>query len=210
MKKVRSDESVIPHPVWRQLAYLNRWQIVRCDLPRSVATHCFFVVHYVEHLIRCVKLDAEESLLLIRAALNHDLAEAITGDVPTPVKRAMKWDDKIADVFAERLTGSKIRVDLPAHLNWFLKLCDQLEAVVHLISERNHGNASVATPLNELRAFLFEFMREPTEEATESWISRYNTNFPRINWWVADVLRHEENWTGLSFKLEERNESQPS
>ena len=200
MKRSDVEAAIVPHPAWRQLAHLSRWQVVRCELPRSVASHCFYVCLYAEHLIRLLELDTEDAFTLLRACINHDLAESITGDVPTPVKRWMGWDDAKADELVENLTGAVLQVPLSPHLKYFLKIVDQLEAVVHLTSERNNGNAHVLTPLAELRGILMTVAHNAPPEAISSWETHYGRPWPTdIQWWVNATLSKEDQWRGTSF-----------
>lgn len=82
---------------------------------------------------------------LLAAALVHDVPEAITGDIPSPAKRAMSYDARAA-------LNKQEEDMLEVHgLNWsldgveksLLKLADSLDGLIFCTEERNRGNKEV-------------------------------------------------------------------
>ena len=82
------------------------------------------------------------SSALLMAAISHDTAEGVVGDVPAPTKRAIPGLKAMLDEYEERamknagislmpLTGTEVRI---------LKLADVMEGMMFCISERATGN----------------------------------------------------------------------
>jgi 5'-deoxynucleotidase len=72
-----------------RLRFIQRWSLMRNTEPENVAEHTFYVAlltHALCTIARTVygkEVDAERAVTL---ALFHDVAEVMTGDIPTPVK----------------------------------------------------------------------------------------------------------------------------
>lgn len=67
--------------------HISRWTIVATARPQSLAEHTFNVVMLADHWCKQLGLRSDT---LIKAALEHDLDEIHTGDIPTPSKRRMR------------------------------------------------------------------------------------------------------------------------
>ena len=91
---------------------------------------------------------AERQLLLLHAALTHDLAEWVVGDMPAPSKRRMPDypEGSFRQVFGTMEDGVMAEagfpiVELSAQDKRVLKLADAAEGCLHSIRERRMGNA---------------------------------------------------------------------
>lgn len=65
---------------------VKRWNMVEVSRPQSVAEHTFGVVTIAMHLAKVEELSDKDTCAVIIAAQMHDIAECMTGDIPTPVK----------------------------------------------------------------------------------------------------------------------------
>ncbi len=118
-----------------------------------------FVGHH-SYNVCCIimKVRPDASVALLRAAIKHDMAEHIVGDVPAPTKRELparpvydedgEWDrdQPFREVFAEyedevaRRHGVRIDEDLTAEETWVLKFADAVDGMRFCINEALLGN----------------------------------------------------------------------
>lgn len=75
--------------------HVRRWQIVRVAKDQSVAEHSYRVWLLIKRLLEVadtygVHLDQWDRSMACQWALMHDLPEVKTGDLATPIKRAMR------------------------------------------------------------------------------------------------------------------------
>lgn len=66
--------------------HIKRWTIVNVVNNQSLAEHTFNVTMIARAFAKALKVPDDN---LIKAALEHDLSEIVTGDLPTPTKRRM-------------------------------------------------------------------------------------------------------------------------
>ena len=71
---------------------VTRWHSVNCHSYPSIAEHSALVALYAREIAARVHpdLSAEQQVTLYELALTHDLSEIVTGDMPSPIKRALK------------------------------------------------------------------------------------------------------------------------
>lgn len=99
-------------------------------------------------IIMTLRPDAPAKLL--RAALKHDAAEHITGDMPAPTKRGLndyccptrtfrevfgQYEEEQAEAF-----GVDLEQDLSDEDAWLLKLADSFDGMRFCVQERRMGN----------------------------------------------------------------------
>jgi 5'-deoxynucleotidase YfbR-like HD superfamily hydrolase len=102
--------------------------------------------------------DAERRERLMLAALVHDLAEHIAGDLPAPTKRTMgpEWRSAFNGYEDGLLAGAGLYVPLNAQDTRVLKLADALEGCLHCIEERRMGNSGVEGIFTEFWKYAYE------------------------------------------------------
>lgn len=84
-------------------------------------------------------------LALIKAAMYHDVAEAITGDVPATVKwRHILLDDALKEVERRVDLEFGLSVGLTEHEHSLLKYADIMELAMYSIEECDSGNQKAA------------------------------------------------------------------
>lgn len=170
---------------------VTRWHSVRCLRYPSVAEHSFLVTMYTEYLGALIdpQMSAENQLLLVRKSLWHDMAEAVTGDISTPLKRYLeahfkgqespleRLERKLCKPYAELATRTE-----GTHLAIISKLADVAEAI-HFISNEGVGKAAQ------------RIYRERTQ-AYSQYIRKGISEYPQYNWLAAqeflDSLMNDE------------------
>lgn len=79
----------------RRLQFNYRWNRMKRKFPISVMSHlyiCFFLSYAIGNIEE--KSD-DDILTLMKIALFHDIPEAITWDIVTPTKKAVKWFEEL-------------------------------------------------------------------------------------------------------------------
>ena len=111
-----------------------RFHTVRTIKQTTVAHHSWGVCLILAHI-------CDPSANLLKAALYHDLAESVTGDVPATAK----WRSVPLVIALEQLerrfnTAHDIQADLTAEEVELLKWADMLELIMYANQEVSMGN----------------------------------------------------------------------
>ena len=147
-----------------RMRYINRWGLMRAARQENLAEHTAETAQ-LAHLLALIAARqfaaqvAPERVAV--AALYHDAAEILTGDLPTPVKYSsalLKDAYKALEREAERqlaaLAPPKIRAPLAEAIGGgglnererrILKAADRLSALIKCIEERQSGNLEFAS-----------------------------------------------------------------
>jgi len=135
--------------------YVRRFHTLSTLTQETVGHHSFHVAWVCE-------LISEEtpSANLLLAALQHDVAEHITGDLPAPSKRALGVRKQFAAYettiiqeahgkdYTDLLTQAESRV---------LSLADAIAGLILCVHERRLGNMYVAKARSNWKMYLSEF-----------------------------------------------------
>lgn len=105
---------------------VDRFTVLNVARRQSIAEHTFNVVMLVRAYC---KLTDRDDVSLIKAALEHDLDEIRTGDIPTPVKLIMQEHDMDLRKLEGRMKNVH-RLDISEI--YILKAMDMLEAYRYL------------------------------------------------------------------------------
>lgn len=135
------------NPIYRELAHVPRWAIVRTNRQQSVAEHAFFVARYAIDI--CRELGINPRPEFIEYCLKHDDEELYSGDIPAPYKKMRGWNSE----------KPKCLLDV----EWMiLKAADLLESILFLIDEQLLGNKTVnrvlVALLHELQDLTGKYM----------------------------------------------------
>lgn len=121
----------------------------------TVAAHSFGVAWFCWML-----MSGEASAALIMHALAHDLPEAITGDIPSPVKRLPGVGEKMAAMEAAALVEARIFLpELTHEETRTLKIADCLDGLLFCALEARRGNF--------LRTEYYPFLRDMVKSRDE-------------------------------------------
>lgn len=75
-----------------------RYHTQRCIRPETVGEHSYIVAHLCWILAEINGFEVSSSLL--KASLIHDMPEAVTGDIPSPVKRIIAGETSVASILS--------------------------------------------------------------------------------------------------------------
>lgn len=147
-----------------RMRYINRWGLMRATRQENLAEHTAETAQ-LAHLLALIAARqfaaqvAPERVAV--AALYHDAAEILTGDLPTPVKYssallkdAYKALEREAEQQLAALAPPKIRAPLAEAIGGgglnererrILKAADRLSALIKCIEERQSGNLEFAS-----------------------------------------------------------------
>ncbi len=126
---------------------------------QTIADHSFGVAWLCELIT-----NGEASKNLIMAALAHDLAEHIVGDIPSPAKRALKIGAMYDVIEQEHLKGAGIVYanNLTKEEALTLRFSDMLEGAMFSIQERKLGNLNVAVVFLNFSAYILQLLSDTT------------------------------------------------
>lgn len=122
---------------------VSRWHAERIQ-PQEVSAHS----HGVAVLLCFI---CTPNIHLLKAALFHDLAERLVGDMPAPIK----WDYPHIGQFLDELS-EKVDKDLGIYVilspneKALLKIADYLEAAFYTLEQRRAGNQHADAIFNRL------------------------------------------------------------
>lgn len=128
----------------REGGNVRRWHTCPTISTQTVAAHSWGVAMLVRYITHP---DALTTTLLLHA-LEHDLAEVQTGDIPYCAKVQFP-DLKAASLAAEATINSNLdimTVPLSPTEETIIKVCDMLELMQFALEERMLGNRNMDTP----------------------------------------------------------------
>lgn len=119
----------------RDAGAVKRYHTVRTIGQQTVAEHTFNMLHIV------LELEPEASLNLIKAVMNHDMAEVITGDIPA----TFKWRFPVANdalAVTEKVIEEEfgLTADITDYEKLVLKYADLLELTMYCCEQLDMGN----------------------------------------------------------------------
>jgi 5'-deoxynucleotidase YfbR-like HD superfamily hydrolase len=129
---------------------VTRWHTFACIRPQNLAGHPWGVAMMLNRLFDGSHAD---QLLLLKCALEHDLAEKHIGDMPKP-GRSMEHqalEEHVAGVIRIRHEST-----LPSYLQPWLKWADLIEAGLYARREAAFGNSNFTEVLLRVSNYLNE------------------------------------------------------
>lgn len=139
---------------------VRRYHTVPTVHPETVAAHSYLVAWCCAVLV-----DACSSYLLL-AALQHDIAEYVTGDLPAPTKRQLGISAQFA-CYEEEVLRAHAHTDHHTQLTdeerRILKLADRCSGMLYCVQERRIGNRNVDVPYENFRSYACEVVVTPRD-----------------------------------------------
>ena len=159
-----------------RLRFIKRWGLMRNAVEEDVAQHSWEVAvlaHALAVISRDVLGKAIDPNAVATRALFHDATEAITGDLPTPVKYSPAMRHATGDLEGEvcnEMIGLLPSALVPAlksamdHNEWptaeaqLVKAADRLAAWLKCRAELRYGNREFEQAAQQVRAKIDEHM----------------------------------------------------
>lgn len=148
----------------RALRHIRRFNFEYCNRYETVAEHSLFVSLLAMDAAHILNMDVG---LAVIAAMLHDAPEAVTGDIPFLVKRAISNAEEI-DYRAAAELGIGPAVDEYQELVGY---CDAMELAMYIQEEQASGNKTLDTIYAETLARLVR-----------------HTLWPLLSGWTMDIL----------------------
>lgn len=150
-------------------AETERYHTIRTLQRETVGHHSHGVAMFV------VLLGGGEDVL--RAALFHDLAEHILGDIPSPAKKKYGIGEQVNELEEQLLKGVHFSTELGDTSRRMLKFADIFQGMAFCTREVKMGNAKLASVFYRYKTYAEELMpfgveREIFDALMESWNER--------------------------------------
>jgi len=131
---------------------VKRFHAIKTIQEETVGHHSFQVAMLVYLLLD--KKDYHKHSDLIVAALTHDLAEHIVGDVPSNTKISLGLSKKFEEIEAAHLTHVCLKFDLTAEEERILALADILSGMIFCKREIALGSVLAAPIYRRYNSYL--------------------------------------------------------
>lgn len=113
---------------------VTRYHTIRTIQTESVGHHSHQVA------VLCAILYPNASAQLLKAALFHDLAEHVTGDIPSPSKKKYGIGEQVSELEDTLLRDVGFEIKLDAHDKRCLKFADIFQGALFCVRELQLGN----------------------------------------------------------------------
>ncbi len=176
-----------------RLRWIQRWSLKRNTLTENVMEHSWEVA-VIAHMLGCINNQRYNGSInpdrLSTLALYHDSSEAITGDLPTPVKyysEEIQKAYKVIEEDAERSLVAMLPEELRGVFNQvvcgqgvteqeakFVKAADNLSAYVKALAEIANGNKEYETTINNLKQRLTSYQLPEVDYFLSTFVAEQN------------------------------------
>ena len=107
--------------------------------------------------VLCIILDPYCSVTVLRAALFHDLSEHVTGDIPSPDKRAYDIGAQVSDIEDKLLDEADLTMPwLAGYEHRTLKLADIAQGALFCAREISLGNSKMRAVFDRYMSYAAE------------------------------------------------------
>jgi 5'-deoxynucleotidase len=151
----------------RALNVCFRWNYHPRLRAENVAEHSYWVTVFADHFAEILGLNAVTHEMVLRLALYHDRLEAITGDLPWPVKRGRTWKQVEKD--ADEELGFKLATYSDEKMRLLIKAADLMAAFVYADEEVKLGNSYFVKIRSELITAIFTVADPKLYEFLHTW-----------------------------------------
>lgn len=143
----------------RQGSEVERFHTKRMIQRNDVGHHSFHVAWLAWLMAMAYAETDVRPSTVVMAALAHDLAEHITGDMPGDFKRELGLREQFGEYERERFSavGLEFESILGAREKRVLKLADMMEGALFCVSEASLGNGRVGGVFKNFRTYISKF-----------------------------------------------------
>lgn len=182
-----------------RLKHIKRWGLMRNTIEENVAEHSFNIA-LITHALCIIKnefyggnVDGGKAVL---AALYHETGEAITGDLPTPVKyfdeditQAYKRIEKHAEQTMVSMLPEGMRGDIEPYVlgdvspevRRIVKAADKIGAYIKCVEEEKSGNTEFAKAKVRVREAIEALNMPEVNYFMEHFIASYTLTLDELN-----------------------------
>ncbi len=141
-----------------RLKHIKRWSLMRNNMEENVAEHSFDVV-VVTHALALIKNNVYGGSVpegeAVLAAVYHETGEAITGDLPTPIKYydeditaaykklERRAEQTMVDMLPDEMRGGiekYVLGNVDPYVKKIVKAADKICAYIKCLEEKKSGN----------------------------------------------------------------------
>lgn len=98
-------------------------------------------------------MQAGRRLNLVMAAITHDIAEKVFGDIPAPTKRRLGMREVIGDLEDSYLEANGLKFDLDFEQESILKLADIFDGMLFCVREHALGNMFIVNTYDVFKSY---------------------------------------------------------
>lgn len=157
------------HAKLRNMQYVRRFNFHSCVRYQNVAEHSYYVALYAQAIAKRVFISYSEPVQrnfvasVVSMALKHDMAEAVTGDIPYLVRKHMDREELQR---IEHVAYTELDVDYDYEYDdplvyAIVALADAIELKVYCQEERNRGNQNLWTIEKETQGRIERSLEDP-------------------------------------------------
>jgi len=140
---------------------VKRYHVMDTLKQQTVAEHSFGVAWLVWLLC-----DGRPSVELVMAALQHDLAEHVTGDLPAPAKRSLGISKQFEEYESAIMADARMpQVMLTQAERRTLKFADTCDLMLYCLREMELGNYGIHEVYKRGRQYICELGERSTKES---------------------------------------------
>lgn len=140
---------------------IRRFHTIHVNRVQTVGEHTWAVMMIL------TQIKAPISINLMQAALVHDLAEIVTGDIPAPVKWGnLDLEDALCGIEEEFHEATLTTVPLNPEERRLLRWADSMELMIYAHSELRSGNGHMLEVFDRIKAHVRQ-MEFPNDAARQ-------------------------------------------
>lgn len=182
-----------------RLKHIRRWGLMRNTVPENVAEHTFqvaMIAHALCIIRRFLGEDEVSEKDVVLAALYHETAEAITGDLPTPIKYyngdmavAYKSIERQAEATMMQMLPEPMRPEIAPYVTGSLdpavrgivKAADTICAYIKCLEERKSGNLEFEPAAAKTLEKIKEMNRPEVTYFMDHFLESYTKTIDELN-----------------------------
>lgn len=163
-----------------RLQTIDRWHMAVVHPKQTVASHSYSVAMIARYILQKGGYNRHVQVAALELALDHDVIECLTGDIPSPAKLYLK--DIGIDINKEFDKLTKLpKIDIKTATGFSVKAADKIDTLTYLqsygvgpishrLSTRLHSQLSRWFAEMSDTRYVMEEIAELAEVAREVWI----------------------------------------